>query len=207
MLEIKQLCEELCLGKQGENLARVVYFKEPELWKERFGEGTCELLHKRNGDEVPYPVVLDIENGKYCWKITNIDTSVAGVGECELYYSVSGVVVKSKVWPTRVMESLGGEFADVPEPQKPWVDEVLEAAEKVESATTHQPIISENNTWLVWDADSLDYVDTGVSANGVPGEPGEKGEPGDDYILTEEDKSEIADMVISKFIDVSEVGA
>lgn len=166
MLEIKPLCEQLCLGRQGENLARIIYFKEPELWKEKFGEGVCELLHKRNGDEAPYPVVLDVENGKYGWKITDVDTSVAGQGECELYYSVNGVVVKSKIWPTIVQASLGGDIAEVPDPYKPWVDEVLEAAEKVESATTHQPTISDNNTWLVWDAETMTYVDTGVSASG-----------------------------------------
>ena len=129
MIEIKPICEKLCLGRQGENLARKLYFKEPELWEKQFGAGVCELLHKRNGDEAPYPVVIDVEDGKYCWKITAIDTSVEGEGECELYYSVNGVVVKSKIWPTFVQSSLGGEVAEVPEPQKPWVDEVLEAGE------------------------------------------------------------------------------
>lgn len=33
-----------------------------------------------------------------------------------------------------------------------------------------------------------------------------KGEPGDDYVLTESDKEEIANIVISNFTDVSEVG-
>ena len=41
---------------------------------------------------------------------------------------------------------------------------------------------------------------------GIQGEKGEKGEKGDSYILTEADKTDIADIVLSNFTDVSEVG-
>lgn len=207
MLKKPNKDNHIILGKRGENHASKVRFSEPLLWQSVFGEGTVELLHQRKGDEAPYPVVLTVEDGIAYWHISSADTAIAGEGKCELRYMVDDVVVKSRIFRTTVLQALGDDTVDPPEPQKPWVDQVLEAAEKIESATTHQPIISESNTWLVWDADSLDYVDTGISAKGVPGEPGEKGEPGDDYILTEEDKDEIATMVISNFVDVSEVGA
>lgn len=133
MFEVTSLCGQICLGKQGENLARMVYFDEPSTWKETFGEGRCELLHQRNGDDAPYPVVLEIEDGRVCWKITASDTALVGEGKCELHYSVDGVVVKSKIWTTSVLPSLGGEVAEPPEPYKGWVDEVLDAAEKIET--------------------------------------------------------------------------
>lgn len=41
---------------------------------------------------------------------------------------------------------------------------------------------------------------------GAQGEKGDKGDKGDPYILTQADKTEIINMVISNFIDVSEVG-
>lgn len=41
---------------------------------------------------------------------------------------------------------------------------------------------------------------------GIQGIQGEKGEKGDSYILTEADKNDIADIVLSNFTDVSEVG-
>lgn len=134
MFEVKELCGQLCLGKQGENLARIVYFNEPSLWKEKFGEGKCELLHQRNGDAVPYPVLLETEGDRVCWKITNADTAIVGEGKCELYYSVNGAVVKSKILTTTVLPSLGSDVVEPPEPQKAWVDEVLSAAQKVEEA-------------------------------------------------------------------------
>lgn len=41
---------------------------------------------------------------------------------------------------------------------------------------------------------------------GIQGLKGDKGEPGAEYILTDTDKTEIAELVLANFIDVSEVG-
>lgn len=164
MFDIAIMCGKIRLGKQGEHLARRVPF-ELGLWENQFGEGRCELLHQRNGDEAPYPVNLTVENNVAYWNVTSVDTAVAGKGECELRYIVNDVVVKSTTYVTKVSEALG-EGAEVPpEGAKPWVDEVLEAAQKVEDATTHQPVIGENGNWFTWDAEISEYIDTGVSAN------------------------------------------
>ena len=167
MFEVKELCGQLCLGKQGENLARIVYFEEPTLWKENFGEGRCELLHQRNGDKAPYPVVLELEGDRACWKVTNADTAVVGEGKCELNYLVNNVVVKSKTWTTDVRPSLGDNVAEPPEAQQGWVEQVLVAADEVKSATTHQPMIGDNKNWFVWDANTKEYVDSGILAEGT----------------------------------------
>lgn len=213
MFEVKQLCGRLCLGKQGENLARIVYFAEPSLWKELFGEGKCELLHQRNGDAAPYPVLLDTEGGKVCWKITNADTAIVGEGKCELYYSVDGVVVKSKIWTTDVFPSLGDGVTEPPEPYKAWVDAVLEAAAKIDDGgsggtSAKQPIIGENKNWFIWDSEAQEYVDSGVCAegkDGKDGEPGQKGDKGDPYVLTDADKTEMVNLVLAALPNGDEV--
>lgn len=219
MFEIKELCGRLCIGRQGENLARLVYFDELSTWKETFGEGRCELLHQRNGDSAPYPIALSVEGDRLCWKITNIDTAFEGEGKCELRYYVDNVAVKSKIMVTQVLPSLGEHVAEAPDPYKDWVDDVLNAAAYVEGATTHQPTIGENKNWFVWNGE--EYVDTGILAEGKdgkpgkdgedgkpgqkgdkgdPGEPGEKGDPGVtpqkgvDY-FTDEDKAGIVNEV------------
>ena len=213
MFEVKQLCGQLCLGKQGENLARIVYFEEPDLWKAKFGEGKCELLHQRNGDIAPYPVLLETEDGKVCWKITNADTAIVGEGKCELYYSVDGVIVKSKIWMTNVFPSLGENLVDPPEPYQAWVDAVLEAASKIDTASGgggtpgKQPIIGENKNWYIWDSESERYVDSGVCAEGKDGSDGSDGKDGytpvkgKDY-WTESDKTEIVGEVVGA-IDIA----
>ena len=179
MIEITSLCGQISLGKQGENLARMVCFDEPAMWKETFGEGKCELVHQRSGDEAPYPVVLNVENDKVSWKITNADTAIVGDGKCELHYIVDNVVVKSKIWTTTVLPSLGGAVEEAPEPQKAWVDQVLNAAEEVEknaqmveNATVHQPFIGENKNWFVWNIETQEYIDTGILAEGKKGDAG-----------------------------------
>ena len=177
MLEVTAICEQINLGKQGENLARKVYFDELSSCKEIYGEGICELIHQRNGDAAPYPVVLSVEDNKLCWHVTASDTAVVGDGKCELRYIVNDVVVKSRTFTTTVSASLGDEVTEAPEPYKGWVDDVLGAAAKVEETekevsklveeaedlAVHQPIIIQNN-WWVWDAEKGNYVDTGVRA-------------------------------------------
>ena len=192
MIEVTSLCgQQINLGKQGENLARIVYFDELSSWKEMFGEGVCELIHQRNGDVAPYPVVLNVENDRVCWNVTASDTAIVGDGKCELRYIVNDVVVKSKTFTTTVISSLGDEVTEAPEPYQNWVNDVLGAAAKVEETekdvlalkediektekeisdtakdvkeiAVHQPIIVQNN-WWVWDAEKGNYVDTGVRA-------------------------------------------
>ena len=41
---------------------------------------------------------------------------------------------------------------------------------------------------------------------GIQGEKGDKGEQGEDYVLTENDKTDIADIVLQNFVNVAEVG-
>lgn len=82
------------------------------------------------------------------------------------------------------------------------------------------PYIKDGNWWI-------GTTDTGIAAQGPQGQDGAKGEkgdpftyedfteeqlanlkgePGNDYVLTEADKTDIADMVLANFTDVSEVG-
>lgn len=132
MIEITCLCGQMNIGKQGENLARVYCFKEAEKWIKTFGEGTFELLHQRNGDKAPYPVKLDVEGDIPCWKVTAADTDKVGKGQCELRYIQNDRVIKSRTWTTIVTESMNDNIVEAPAPQQAWVDEVLNAAAKVE---------------------------------------------------------------------------
>lgn len=131
MFESTVVCGRIALGIQGEHYARKVSFAETGIWKERFGEGRFELLHKRNGDDVPYPINLTIDDDVPYWYVTASDTAVAGVGKCELRYIVNDVVIKSCTFITDVDASLGEGTAEAPDPFKTWIDEVLEVGNKV----------------------------------------------------------------------------
>lgn len=64
------------------------------------------------------------------------------------------------------------------------IDQAVEAAQaaanKAEQAAVKTPYIGDSNTWMVWDFDSEEYVDTEISALGEQGEAGPSGPPGSD---------------------------
>lgn len=154
------------LGRQGENLAREIVFEEPAAWAAEYGQGETRLVVQRPEESVPYPVALALENGAVVWRVTGADTALAGRGRCELRYMAGETVVKSNTWLTTVLPSISQEPGEPPQPQKDWVDQVLEAANRAEAAAANSPIIGGDGTWLVWDFDAGEYVDTGVSASG-----------------------------------------
>lgn len=59
----------------------------------------------------------------------------------------------------------------------------------------HSPYIGTNGNWYEWDDETEEYTDTGVKAEGPKGDPGEPGAPGEDYVLTNQDKQDIAAIV------------
>ena len=49
------------------------------------------------------------------------------------------------------------------------VDAAKAAADRAEAAVAHSPTVGESGTWLVWDANTGTYVDSGVAATGANG--------------------------------------
>lgn len=130
---------ELDLGKRGENLATRVTF-DVTGWQ-TYGEGSFILLHKRNGDKTPYPCVVEVDNGKVFWNVTNTDTDIAGRGYAELQFIVGDVVVKSVTFNTKTTQSLGKAGANPPPPAAGWLEQMVElgvqAAENAAEAAEH----------------------------------------------------------------------
>lgn len=57
-------------------------------------------------------------------------------------------------------------------------DMAEEAAEKAVNASVNPPIPSDEETWMVFDQETQNYVDTGKPTRGDPGQPGPPGETG-----------------------------
>ena len=128
--------QEIELGKRGENLACRVVF-DISTWQKEYGEGVVQLIHQRNGDKTPYPCVVEADGGNAYWNITSADVDVAGRGHCELQYWVDEAIVKSATYITRTARSMSPASDTVPEPQKAWVDSVIQAGiDAVESAAS-----------------------------------------------------------------------
>lgn len=117
----------LHIGRQGENLAKRILFPVQKVI-EAYGNGTFQLVNRRFREKTPYPVEVTFEDGIVYWEVTNVDTAIAGDGECELQFYVNDVLAKPFRFRTSVETSISGEgTGDVPEPGQSWVDQAIEA--------------------------------------------------------------------------------
>ena len=179
VIENAYALEEIKLGRRGENQARKVVFDVLEKWREGYGEGVASLIVQRNGDAQPYPVTVTEEDGALVWRVSSVDTAVAGEGAAELRYTVGDTIVKSQIYKTRVRDTLEDSGEAPPPAYQSWVDEVLQAAADAETAVSKMPYVDETTgNWFKWDATAGAFADTGVAATGPQGEVGPKGEPG-----------------------------
>lgn len=126
--------EPIHLGREGENLARQVVF-DLTRWEKLFGPGVAQLIAQRTGEATPYPVALTLDGSNVIWSVTAADTAIHGMcGKAELRYYVGETLAKSETWRTIVLDALGEPSEEPPEPQKAWVDQVLQTGVDAENA-------------------------------------------------------------------------
>ena len=106
VIENAYALEEIKLGRRGENQARKVVFNVLEKWREGYGEGVASLIVQRNGDAQPYPVTVTEEDGALVWRVSSVDTAVAGrvsptfeARRCSMKISAPTVVSPSESSP------------------------------------------------------------------------------------------------------------
>ena len=237
------------LGRVGENQAREIIFDITGLVA-RYGEGTCNLIHQRSGDDKPYPVAITQTPDSLVWTVKDVDVAKPGCGKCELIYIVDYVVAKSYIYTTVAEESMGEPTEEIPEVGTYWLDNVLQCSSKAEASAKNAKEAEENakvaesnakesetEAKAAWEGAvvAVQTAQKGAeeastseknaaksaeeakeAAQSVPQtvenalkqakESGEfDGEPGKDYVLTEEDKKEIAEQA-ADMVDVPEGG-
>lgn len=131
------------IGRQGENERTIVRFPAAEVFLE-YPEAEVVILHQRHGDPSAYPVnpvyvAVSAEDRAVEWLIISGDVAQVGRGQAQLDFMVGNTVVKTMIYTTNTLPSLGG--GEVPEPWESWVKEILrsnaaamEAAEKLQVA-------------------------------------------------------------------------
>lgn len=133
IVQVKSNTVKIPLGRQGENLARRIQFNL-SAWQAEYGAGTPALIHKRHGDNIAYPVPLQVDGAAAYWDVTNADTENTGAGKCELSYYVNDVIVKSVTYQTVVETSMNEEIGYEPQAVPSWVDAVNAAIAKADTA-------------------------------------------------------------------------
>lgn len=115
---------EIPLGYQGENKVREIVFPQPaELLRE-----TWTLFHRRQGDETPYPVPLEVGSSGLVWTVTSGDTANRGGGRAQLVCTgPDGEILKTAMYRTVVSASMMENSGEPPDPVVPWYDAIMDA--------------------------------------------------------------------------------
>ena len=111
-------------------------------------------------------------NGKYTMQLR-------GISGDKVYHSdIFETWVKYSIEPGSSYDPVPSEFYQIENKLDDKVNEVKHYAENAETASTRMPKISSDNTWLIWDVGTGDYVDIGIKATGVDGKDGQDGKNG-----------------------------
>lgn len=112
------------------------------------------------------------------WTVDEYFTAVSGVLKLEIR-GVRGdeLVIKYDLSDIFVRESAVGEGLPQPDMIEKAISEMSEILAKAEEISVKAPIIK-NNNWWIFNADTLEYEDTGLPSRGEKGIQGEKGEQG-----------------------------
>ena len=84
--------------------------------------------------EAAYPLTTRMEGHVLIWEVTSADTAIAGNGTVELMGLADGKKKLSAITKTYIRATTTGATTEPPEPARPWVDQVLAAAERAEAA-------------------------------------------------------------------------
>ena len=105
-------------------------------------------------------------NGRYTMQLR-------GISGDKVYHSdIFEAWVKYSIEPGSTYDPVPSEFYQIENELDDKVDEAKQYAENAEVASTRMPKISSDDTWLIWDVGTGDYVDTGIKASGVDGKDG-----------------------------------
>ena len=110
--------------------------------------------------------------------LTAEQLSISGFYNMQLRSTQSDLVRHTNVIQAYIPPSLSGDaqWPKLPTEFSEAEKRVIDAANRAESYSNHNPIIGENGNWQLWNGEA--YVDSGHPAQGEVGPRGEKGETG-----------------------------
>lgn len=167
------------IGKRGDNLTTEVHIPVAK-WQSLFPGCTIQILCFAPKSKNAYILYnCEIVDGEAVWHVASEDLAKAGVGKCVPYITVGDEqIAVDEEYPFII----GNSDVAIVDPPSPWIgfiQRVAEYANSADLAARRMPIVSDEGTWLLWDPDTKEYVDSGISARGVIGPKGDKGDQGD----------------------------
>ena len=132
----------------------------------RYGDGgEFRLIHRLPGEQHGHPVSnITVRNGCLEWLVGAEELSTYGDGEAQVEYVCEDGVAHTKIWKTLICRSLD-DTADIPEQWRPWIDKLYEIERHTKEYASHYPRIdAQTGTWMIWNADTDTWEDSGIDA-------------------------------------------
>lgn len=158
-------------GKRGENNATLLR-ANAEHYVSEWPDGVPQVVYRR-ADKCAYNVPCKFDGHFVLIELSKTETDVTGTSTLEVMWVDGENVVKSDTYKGSIDDSISVNTDEVPDPLESYVEkialigaEVERAAERVEEAEKHQPIIGDNGNWFIFDTEKGEYVDTEMPACG-----------------------------------------
>ena len=145
---IKHLPQVIPIGIQTENGVESIGF-DVKPWLDQFEGLTLSIWPTRPGENAAYRVAdknMELIGTVLYWYPNSADTAIAGTGKVEIL-GITGDKRKLSGWCDTVVKGTSlAVTQDVPEAARPWVDEVLDAAEEAKRQADRAAEIVESAT-------------------------------------------------------------
>lgn len=150
------------LGKQGESNATLIKFNINAFFPTLSGV-TYALYNQRSGDVAPYPCEITVQDGFINWYVGAYDVAVRGSGVVQLSALKDSTIVKSVIFTTVTLDSLGmtAPGGSVP----PWIDEVLTVGNRaIDSAAIAEDAAASARANALAASEAVEHVEDTVNA-------------------------------------------
>ena len=185
MLIIDNLPYALPLGNQTETGVTTITI-DMSPWLDQWPGMETVIMATRPGESAAYPAATRMDGSNIVWTVNGADTAIAGRGTAEILGLVDGVRKLSQIVRTRINASTVATTMEPPEGAKPWVDEVINAADEIKNMTAQAETLQPGDAATASYADGKLTLGIPRGAKGDIGDTGPKGDPGSDAEVTAE---------------------
>ena len=188
---INRMPKEIPIGIQTEEGVCIVAI-DCSPWVEQWPGMVCSAMHTRPGEDTAYPVTCEWDGHILRWVVSRADTEIPGQGIVEIIGLADGKRKLSGKTHTKIAETSVLAPGEAPEPIRPFVDQVLDAAARAEQAAEDaaehkldgfSPIVETSKsgkvtTIKITDAKGVKTATINDGTDGAPGTPGRDGVDG-----------------------------
>ena len=130
IIDVSKECnnnKQIVIGHRGENGATIIQF-DFSAWRSEFGDGSLGLAARLPRQVEPYVVALETDGTISSWTVSSYDTQINGQGAAQVVYIVDGVVKKSQIYRTYILDSIEGSVPTPPDPYETYIEQMMEIA-------------------------------------------------------------------------------